>query len=629
MSERPESGDGPPLHLFDYYHQAIFAYIGETYRDRISESLHGKPLGIRRESFLEQLPSDQILSGETAWDRCHQYLNQLEANIAGVLRRHSIFFWIHLYRRIGVRLSPLHEDKTDANTLGLVRGIVELATLKYGDPNRADDVAPSGTVRLKDVLGGHYQRILRKMEASAAKIGAPFTALASSNQFVLTKFEQRDYFDIFLVEGLAYEYWRTTALMRAIGKGSAFRRVMGTWVEKIEKPGLTSLILSYDQRIEDMPFSTALIGSWFGPSFDKSSIGTRMVVPYYNLEQRDGFGPLRAFGFRAPEGGTFISNFLISFFDLARFRDAHQFLAEAFQNATGTTLDAYLTCLWALSNMALLPARILFQERDPGEDLSTPLGMNMMNIIQRGYTLFKSDSAGVVDEIMFRAEHFGCSFSHCPESDIAAAVEHLSLTPAKKTEIALWSGGRRFLLIPFGEFALIDLQAVPAILMTLFYRVQYAQTRRGFVFEEAFRAALVAEGFEIPMTGDIYEPNGEHREIDASVRVGDCLILFECVSIERPLDYEIGRIQTLARRQGRLEQKVEQALTLREFVVKFPVGRNYDFGWATKVSTFVVSPFIEWIWDRSERLWHNRTTPRILQADEAITYLRELSKSLA
>jgi hypothetical protein len=130
------------------------------------------------------------------------------------------------------------------------------------------------------------------------------------------------------------------------------------------------------------------------------------------------------------------------------------------------------------------------------------------------------------------------------------------------------------------------------------------------VFEEAFRAALVAEGFVIPKTGDMYEPNGEHRELDASVRIGDCLILFECVSIERPLDYEIGRIKTLAGRQKRLEKKVEQALTLREFVVRSPVGRNYDFRWATTVSTFVVSPFIEWIWDRSERLWHDATTPR-------------------
>jgi hypothetical protein len=38
-----------------------------------------------------------------------------------------------------------------------------------------------------------------------------------------------------------------------------------------------------------------------------------------------------------------------------------------------------------------------------------------------------------------------------------------------------------------------------------------------------------------------------------------------------------------------------------------------------------VSPFIEWIWERSDRLWHDATTPRILQADEAIAYLHKIS----
>ena len=199
-----------------------------------SKSLHRKPLEIRRNNFLDQLPSDQILSGEPAWDVCHKYMGQLEAIIASILRRHSMFFWIHLYRRIGVQLSPAHEDKTDANTLGLVRHIVELSIIKYGDSSRADDVALSATIRLKDVLGGHYQRILGRLGASPADTAARFRALASSNQWVLTKFEQRDYFDIFLVEGLAYEYWRTTALMRAIGKGSTFRRGIGSSVERVE-----------------------------------------------------------------------------------------------------------------------------------------------------------------------------------------------------------------------------------------------------------------------------------------------------------------------------------------------------------------------------------------------------------
>jgi hypothetical protein len=134
--ESPESND-QPLHLFDYYHQAIFAYIGETYSGRIAQSLHTKPAEVRHNSFLERLPGDQVPSGEPAWNLCRRYLDEVEANIAAVLRRHSIFFWIHLYRRIGVDLSPDHEDKTDATTLGLVRGIVELAILCARNPGEA------------------------------------------------------------------------------------------------------------------------------------------------------------------------------------------------------------------------------------------------------------------------------------------------------------------------------------------------------------------------------------------------------------------------------------------------------------------------------------------------------------
>jgi hypothetical protein len=62
--DSPESND-QPLHLFDYYHQAIFAYIGETYSGRIAQSLHRKPAEVRHNSFLERLPGDQVLlSGE-------------------------------------------------------------------------------------------------------------------------------------------------------------------------------------------------------------------------------------------------------------------------------------------------------------------------------------------------------------------------------------------------------------------------------------------------------------------------------------------------------------------------------------------------------------------------------------
>src|SRR5262249_15693970 len=153
----------------------------------------------------------------------------------------------------GVRLSLEHEDKTDANTVALVRNIVELAILKHGDPERAHDVAISSEVKLKQILGGHYQRILRKLGKDAA---AEFKVLAASKQWVMTDFEQRDFFDMFMVEGLGYEYWRTTAAMRGIGKGLCFCNTGSSWPEYGGADRLGSLIISYDERIDRAPFST-------------------------------------------------------------------------------------------------------------------------------------------------------------------------------------------------------------------------------------------------------------------------------------------------------------------------------------------------------------------------------------
>jgi hypothetical protein len=70
-----------------------------------------------------------------------------------------------------------------------------------------------------------------------------------------------------------------------------------------------------------------------------------------------------------------------------------------------------------------------------------------------------------------------------------------------------------------------------------------------------------------------------------------------------------------------LTKKLEQALTLEAFVAKHPAGRNYDFGWAADMAAFVVSPFIEWIWSDSPKLWHSGNLPRILSADEVLSFL--------
>jgi hypothetical protein len=130
------------------------------------------------------------------------------------------------------------------------------------------------------------------------------------------------------------------------------------------------------------------------------------------------------------------------------------------------------------------------------------------------------------------------------------------------------------------------------------------------------------------LSGPLQSFTGERRELDAGVVIGDVLYVLECVSIERPLDYEIGSLTTFSRRRERLDRKVTQVLTLADFLRAKSRGTNYDFTHVREIVPLVVSPFEEWIWERSERLWLSDGTPRILSAREALDLLMEVRRHL-
>lgn len=198
-------GEVSPQFANQFYHQPIFYHFGNIYKGRIREALHEKPVAFHRKEFLPHLSPGREYRGEEGWNICRTYLDAIENQMAQVLRRHSVFFWIHLYRRIGVELSPEHGGKIDPNTVGLVRHIVELAISKHADNVRDDDVAAVSYVHFKDILDGHYQRLFQKHLGPRNALRT-FRKLATTGQWVIKQFELRDFVDMYLVEGYAYEY---------------------------------------------------------------------------------------------------------------------------------------------------------------------------------------------------------------------------------------------------------------------------------------------------------------------------------------------------------------------------------------------------------------------------------------
>ena len=90
---------------------------------------------------------------------------------------------------------------------------------------------------------------------------------------------------------------------------------------------------------------------------------------------------------------------------------------------------------------------------------------------------------------------------------------------------------------------------------------------------------------------------------------------------ERPLDYEIGRPRTMAKRKDRFQGKLDQAKSMRSFIESNPSGTNYDFSNVCCIEYAVVSPFVEWIWSRDNELWIEVDLPRILSPEEVFTLL--------
>jgi hypothetical protein len=343
-----------------------------------------------------------------------------------------------------------------------------------------------------------------------------------------------------------------------------------------------------------------------------------LICPVYNVERVSTSWFFGSLGL--PIAGDHVSNFVPMPLDARSYLKAHGFLSDSLRAQHGYGLEAFVATLCAMDNIVLFPRLWFLAKSSHSRD--RVFRHNLINVLQRGYGVLEIGPDGVVPELLRRIQIF-LPGANVAEAELRAVLDRLTLTPVSQADISLWSGGPRHLVIPLGsQQTVVDLQGVPMMLVTLFVRVAHDQAHRGAVFEETFRRALTDRGFEV-QRGRLSSVDGASRELDAGVIIGDDLFVFGCVSAERPLDYEIGSPATIARRCERLDSKVTQVLELAEFLEANPRGTNYDFGGVRRFTPLVVSPFVEWIWARSARLWSPDGTPRILSADEALDLMEQ------
>jgi hypothetical protein len=392
------------------YHQPAFLHLQKLFADKIRYVLTREFAQFRGKQFLARFPLNQIIESEVAWNLAREILDSIDNEMRNLVSRRSVAYWLHIYRRIGVFLSPDHEDKTDEITVGLVRQIAELAIQKYGLRTAPKEFGLSNRLGPDLILGGWMKKGLKNLGGNGKSGEIIFrkysTLLKSNSEWVIRDFSKRDFIDIYALEGAAYQYWRLTALLRSLGMGA---RIIvdetGDW-SYVPNLALTELIVSIDKRNEHSRSLSSLMGVWI----DNETITGRaegrkpeseldiVFFPIYNTWRAVLPDEFNILGARFP--ANFIPNFFPLYFRPKVFFEHHDFMREEFFKKRGYDFELLVSVLAGLSSFSIIPSRALYADNEAERErikLSA-----FMQTLTRGYHLLAGPQQDLLEMLIHR-----------------------------------------------------------------------------------------------------------------------------------------------------------------------------------------------------------------------------------
>jgi hypothetical protein len=622
ISASPNDDDDDGITWFESHH-FVYQYCENHYSERIAKGLLALPRQHRKKFFKKRAGGSLM---KVSSDDLKAYLETISDLFKPILKNHSPLFWLYLYRRIKPSLHKDHDNLTDETTVLLVRQFAELAIAKYGDLGNTSDLSSAGEITYGECWGGVLRLALEEIPRDARNDWT-FVAQESLKKETLIpeRFRPADYGSIYAVEGLAYEYWLTTARMRSIGKGAAlwFDPVADAFFYEPNKD-LVEAMRRYDSRSGSARYFSTLIGMVTGGRLHAPGEDV-LIALTHNVGGID-MSPLwRESGFNAKSrDGASLANFVTSTLDIKQFLEGHSFLRENFAKKFAIDLEEFVRVVWALSSLAVFPAVMAEGQT---------LGFLIFDLLRRGFFIYPGGAGFLQKALLERFSSAGMSLEKRDKlaRSLPKILAMVTLDQAKQNEMSLWSYGPRSLVFPYGEsFFCIDLAGVLEFLRRIFTGVR-DESIRGIAFENVVREAtreIAGDEFEwgprkLKMDGSVRD------EIDLLLRRGDRVYVGECFSYWQPLIYEIGDAKVIAKRVDRIEEKLDQAEATCRFFREHPKGENkqYDYSSVVEFIPIVISPFIEWLPSTSKRYWIDANTPRVMSLDEFTDFILRLGSS--
>ena len=283
----------------------------------------------------------------------------------------------------------------------------------------------------------------------------------SPPQLILKNVSFEDFKEVYEVERLAFEVWKTMAMRRSVGKGAALI-VSHTppYLGDTRTDELNDLINNFDSRNETLDHSA--IGAAFQFSGEKTHAAGIVILPQYNVDRLGVFREAaRAFKYKNVRIDGQTTNFIWVPFFLRGFYEVHLPLAAAFQAKHGASYNAVLAVV------ATLLAGCL-QSLLPSDDFQ------FFRYWQRAYE--GPDTLALLKKHIAEGMDVGIALlgiqSKPSTQEIDVACDFLSRKEARRNSIDIGLAGPMSLGLPIDDMRVfIDYAWLSRILYTLFHGV--------------------------------------------------------------------------------------------------------------------------------------------------------------
>lgn len=519
------------------------------------------------------------------------YLRKLENELGQTLKRRSLFYWLHVYRRLAPESIG---DREDSSTVLSTRAILEAAIQKFGAMKEYPELQRACETEPGRILNGiiNDESVPEPLKADLKKWAH------KSREFVLLNFTRHELSEIYHLEGLAYEIWRTVAMRRIVGKGAwmAVDSDSDVIVWDTRSDELDQLVKIFDQRAARQNMSVSATGTIFGEE-DIQEVCGLVALPRYNVSRRDAKfyeEAMKMFDIEFNEDMLF--NFEWCSFDLGSFMKSHRFFAPAFEQKYDLELADVIAVIAAMLHRVLS-----LWKKNPGQ---------ILRDWQRSYELVTR--AFLTRQIESFLERYGARLGFPISLDgvnVEKVLDFLSLTERNRSDIDLVTHGPHKLLLPIGECEFIlDYAWIFDFLYNLFYEVSVSdQNFKGYMLE------AVVHKDDAPLTNKPCKAtDGTSKQIDASFKVGDSLLIAECRAKGKSFGFFRGDTRAIKYRNDFIQRLLWDIDEKGRWLASRPVGLNYDIHGFTKVICIGVTPFVEYIPGLSESYWLVKGVPRIL-----------------